>query len=198
LGLNRRTGSKKYIVGALPFHFGIFACLSCLPWYNIHMSENTEQKNPNLHKNKEHKALAYSYVLFFLFFLAGVFLNTIFPSEIFKSFALASDIGFTIVVLASLLIFWAQKSNAKLDKEHLSKETFCKGPYRYIKHPTQFGLFMLIFGFSIMINALYLTIFAALYAIIAKITFFKEQDLILEAKYGEPYKEYEKSVKLKF
>ncbi len=150
------------------------------------------------YKNKVHKLLAQSYALFLLFFLAGMFLDISFPVEISRTSILISAAGLILILFASFLMFWAQKSNRKLDKQNLSKETFSKGPYRYIKHHTQFGLVLLLLGFGAIADTAYLLILAALYAAFAFFFFFKQQDKILEAKYGEHYKEYERSVRLKF
>jgi protein-S-isoprenylcysteine O-methyltransferase Ste14 len=156
-----------------------------------------DMQKPAPEKDEEHKALARSYSWYFLFFLAGVLLDIFFPIRIFNNATLA-PIGFIIAVLATLLIFWAQKSSRHLDKSNLSSETFRKGPYKYTHHPTHLGLFLLLLGFALMANAMYLLIFTALYGIFAKLFFFKEQDSILEAKYGSHFREYRKSVKIKF
>ncbi len=161
------------------------------------MAEETDNIAPNPYKNKVHAALASSYSWYLLFFLLGICLDMFFPMNIVKS-SILTPLGFGIAVLATLLIFWAQKSSRKLDKENLSMETFRKGPYKYLHHPTHMGLFLLLLGFAAMANALYLLILTVLYAVFAKLFFFRKQDSILEAKYGEHYREYRKSVKLKF
>ncbi len=145
------------------------------------MSENAQNHNP--HKNKVHKALAHSYSWYFLFFLAGVGLDTLFPLKIFQNSAV-QPVGIALAALATILIYWAQKSSKKLDKRNLSKETFRKGPYKYMHHPTHMGLFLLLLGLALMANAMYLLILTIFYGILAKMFFFRKQDSILEAKYG--------------
>ena len=147
----------------------------------------------NPHKNKVHKVLAHSYSLFLIFFLVGVLLDLLFPLRIFRSTAV-SIAGLVIVILASALIFWAQRGNRKLDKEHLSKETFSKGPYRYTSHPTHWGLFFLFAGFALMADAAYLLFFTILYFSLAHFTLLRAHDNILEEKYGEHYREYRESL----
>jgi len=161
------------------------------------MLGNTEQPNSNPHKNKVHKYLVHSYSWYFLFFLVGISLDVSFPLKIFDSSYLV-PIGFILTLFATILIFWAQKSSRKLNIENLSKETFSKGPYKYMRNPTHLGLLLLLFGFGIMANALFLVIFTFIYAVIDRLIFLKKQDAILELKYGEPFVEYKKSVKLKF
>ena len=156
----------------------------------------TEQfGSENLHKNKVHKILAYSYLFYFTLFLIGLFLDFIFPLKIFDNYAVSS-VGAIFLIFGTLLIFWAQKSSLDLKKDNISKEAFYHGPYRYTRSPTHFGLFLLMFGFGIMANALFIVIFSIISFIITKFTFIKEEEKILALKYGTPYLEYKESVKL--
>ncbi len=155
----------------------------------------TEQlKNENPHKNKIHKILAHSYLFYFILFLFGLFLDFTFSIKIFEKSAMAS-VGAVFLILGTLLILWAQMSSHKLKKENMSKETFCCGPYRYTRSPTHYGLFLLILGFGIMANALFIIIFSIISFIITKFTFIQKEEKILAEKYGAPYLEYKKSVK---
>lgn len=146
-------------------------------------------QNPSVHK-----VLAHSYSVFFIFFLLGVFLDLVFNLKIFYiSFML--PIGVFFLIFGTLLILWAQKTSKNLKKENISKETFCQGPYCYTRTPTNFGLFFLMLGFGMIINAFFIILFSFLSFIIAKVFFLDKQEKILEEKYGEPYREYKKTVK---
>jgi len=158
-------------------------------------AETTGQfENKDSHKNKVHGILAHSYLFCFISFLVGLFLDFIFPFEIFEKFTMAS-IGLVFLILGTLLIFWAQKASLNLKKENINKETFYHGPYRYTRSPTHFGIFLLMLGFGIMINALFVIIFSITSFIISKFTFLKKEEEVLAKKYGSPYVEYKKSVK---
>ncbi|MFA5751133.1 MAG: methyltransferase [Candidatus Paceibacterota bacterium] len=155
---------------------------------------NENPKEENTYKNKIHIVFLHSYFWFFVFFLVGVFLNILYPIKIFHS-QVFSPLGFFVIILASLLVLWAQRSSRRLDKKNITKETFCNGPYKYTRHPTQTGLFLLLLGFGIMTNSLYMIIVTVLYYFFAREKFLKEEDKILEAKYGEPFREYKKTIK---
>ena len=157
--------------------------------------ENKIEQNKYLHKNKVHHILAHSYSFYFLLFIIGVFLDLIFNVQFFESPVLL-PVGFVLLVLASLLIFWAQKSSHKLKIENLSKETFCRGPYCYTRSPTHWGLFLLMLSFGFITNAFFVIVFTVVSFFITKFVFVKKQESILEEKYGEAYKEYKKSVRL--
>jgi protein-S-isoprenylcysteine O-methyltransferase Ste14 len=155
-------------------------------------TEQFESGNP--HKNKIHKVLAYSYLFYFILFLIGLLLDFLFPLKIFNNYVI-SLVGTIFLVFGTLLIFWAQKSSLNLKKENISKETFSRGPYRYTRGPTHFGLFLTMLGFGIMTNALFIAIFSIISFIFTKLIFIKKEEEILAEKYGAPYLEYKKSVK---
>ena len=148
----------------------------------------------NQGKDKVHIVLANSYSVFFLLFLVGVFLDLIFNFKILD-FSFLVSIGMVLIFLATLLILWAQKTSRNLKIENLTKETFCKGPYCFTRSPTHWGLFFLMFGFGIMINAMFVIIFSIISLIFAKFVYLKKEETILEKKYGVPYTKYKKSVK---
>lgn len=152
----------------------------------------TENKNP--HKNTVHRVLAHSYSMYFVLFLVGVTLDLIFKFKIFTS-SIMVPVGIILLMLASFLILWAQKTSRNLKTENMSKETFCKGPYCYTRSPTHWGLFFLMLGFGIIANAVFVILSTLISFIIAKFIFIEKQETILEQKYGTPYLEYKKSVR---
>ena len=148
----------------------------------------------NSYKNNVHYILARSYTFYFIAFLAGLFFDYIFPVKVFKS-ASAIPIGFALLVLASLLIFWAQKTSSTLEKNNITKETFCRGPYCYTRSPTHWGLLLLMLGFGIITNSLFIIIFTAISFVVTRFVFIKKMESHLLEKYGAPYLEYKKMVK---
>lgn len=151
-----------------------------------------ENKNP--HKNKVHGILAHSYSIYFILFLIGFYFDTIFKFKVFTSPAMV-PIGFCILILASLLILWAEITTLNFKKDVINKETFCRGPYCYTRNPTHWGLLFLMLGFGIIANAPFVIIFTLIAFIVSKFVFLDKQEQILEQKYGTPYVEYKKIVK---
>jgi len=154
--------------------------------------ENKTNNNP--HKNKVHRVLAHSYSVQFVLFLIGICLDLIFELRIFTN-PITILIGAGILVSGSFLIFWAQRTSQSLNKENMSKETFCRGPYCYTRSPTHLGLFLLMLGFGIMISAPLVILFSIISFAVSKFLFLNKQERILTEKYGTPYLEYKKSVK---
>ena len=154
-----------------------------------------ETQNNNQHKNKIHKVLAHSYTVYFVFLLVSVYLDSIFKIRIFTN-SVALPLGIFFLVLASVLIIWAQKTGHNLTKVQEKKaEHFFRGPYRYNRIPTHFGLLLLILGFGIIYNSFFVVVSTVVSFIISKIIFIKEHDKLLAEKYGAAYVEYKKLLK---
>ncbi|MSU44762.1 hypothetical protein EXS45_01090 [Candidatus Nomurabacteria bacterium] len=148
-----------------------------------------------LHRSKVHQILAHSYSLYFILFLVGVCFDIIFKFKILTS-SILLPVGFVFLIFATLLILWAQQTSRNLKIENLNKETFCKGPYCYTRSPTHWGLFLLMLGFGIIANALFIILTTIVSFIISRFVFLEKQENILAQKYGTPYLEYKKSVKI--
>ena len=147
-----------------------------------------------LDKNKVHKVLASSYSVYFFSLLVGICLDLIFNFRIFNN-VYVNFIGILFLILGTFLVIWAQKTSRDLKRENLSKETFCGGPYRYTRTPTNFGLFFLILGFGIIIHSPFIITLDLLAFLIAKFIFLEKEEKFLAEKYGTPYLEYKKMVK---
>ena len=155
-------------------------------------------ESPNTTQPKQyrvHKILAHSYAMFFVLFLFSVALDLVFKIRIFKS-SVTVPFGLVLLVIGTLLVLWAQKSSRNLNIQNLTKETFSAGPYRYTRHPTHWGLFFMMLGFGIIANALFVILFTLISLFVAKRVFIEKQENVLDEKYGTPYLEYKKSVKL--
>lgn len=141
-----------------------------------------------------HSVLAHSYLSYFVAFLVGLFLHFFYPIQIYNN-VLVGYIGFVFLSLATLLIFWAQTTSRDLKIENLSKESFLHGPYCYTRMPTHLGLFLLLLGFGLVMNSLFVVLATLVYFIVGKFSFIKKQESLLLKKYGEHYLEYKKLVK---
>lgn len=155
----------------------------------------TSPSPQNIHKNKVHHVLAHSYTSYFVLFLVSIYLDFVFRIGIFAN-GTARFAGVLFLLLGTLLIFWAQKSSRVLNKENLSKETFRQGPYRHSRYPTHWGIFLLLLGFGIVADALFVILFTLVAFVVSRTLFLRRHDRILAEKYGQHYTEYQKSVKL--
>lgn len=146
--------------------------------------------------NKVHAALAHSYFFNLLFLVIGIVLDFLFPLKLFSHPSI-TYIGVVFLVLATALIFWSQHTTRNLhENDTLTKEAFCRGPYCYTRTPTHWGLFVLILGFGVVLNAFFVVLTTVLSFVFSKFIFLKKYDRALEEKYGAPYLEYKEEVRL--
>ena len=183
--MNCPSESLKLSLGQLLYLLVIELC------YNQDMQNFDKNK---LQKHSIHRILAHSYIAHLILFLFGVFFDVIFRFKVFTNSALAG-IGAAFLILGSILIFWAQYTSHHLNKKNITKETFCQGPYCYTRTPTNFGLFFLVLGFGLAINAFFVILSAFVSLLISRLVFLNKQEKMLAVKYGDPYLEYKKSVK---
>ncbi len=144
-----------------------------------------------------HHVLSYSYTSFFFGLIFGLILDFFLKIRIFTDPNVGS-LGLLFILLGSLLALWAQKTSrvtetVRHNGEHTA-EDFKRGPYRYTRSPTHIGLTLLSLGVGIIMNSALLVFTSFLASMISHTFFLGAQDKILEEKYGEPYKEYKKSV----
>ncbi|MFA6251278.1 MAG: methyltransferase [Candidatus Paceibacterota bacterium] len=148
-------------------------------------------------KGTVHFILLHSYLIFLFAVILGVIFDTYLNRKIFSN-DVYQVIGFLMLIISSIIIYWAQSSSANYKKKVHKKEGrshFEFGPYRYLRSPTHFGLFILTIGFALIINSLFSIIFTIIAYIITKLFFLKKEEKMLEEKYGQVYRDYKKKVK---
>jgi protein-S-isoprenylcysteine O-methyltransferase Ste14 len=145
--------------------------------------------------SKVHRVLAHSYSFYLIAVFFAVILDMTIRIRLFKSSSF-SAFGFVLIVLASLLILWAQRTSRNLDTQNLTWQAFFQGPYRYSRGPTHWGLFLLMLGAGIVANALFVIILSILSLLVTKMYFLRKEEEILAVKYGEPYLEYKRKVRI--
>ena len=140
-----------------------------------------------------HRILVHSYFTTLIFFLLGAGLDIIFSLKILDT-AIISPVGLLFLVTGTTLIVWAQHASHQFNKENLSPDSFRRGPYRYTRNPTYWGLFLVLIGFGLAWNAVFVLAFTVISLFVTKLIFLKQEEEILAEKYGEVYLEYKKSV----
>lgn len=141
-----------------------------------------------------HKVLAKSYLAYYMLCTIGLCLSAFFPISFFvPQGALLAKVCFFV---GPSLIVWAQITSGKFEKIKLltGELRFKCGPYRFLRNPTQLGLVILVLGYSFATQTAMLFITTGVAYLISNI-FFRRHELLLELKYGTPYKEYKSSVR---
>ncbi len=158
------------------------------------------QNNKAIKKASVHHVLAQSYFLFFIAVISGLFLNMIFPIEISNTHP-PQMYGIAFLLVGTYLIIWAQQTSRKGTSERreihsLTHEHFLRGPYKYFRSPTHIGLTLLVFGYGLISNALFVVVTTLIFAVVSRFVYVKKEEKILEEKYGNSYSEYKKKVRM--
>lgn len=141
-----------------------------------------------------HKIAAHSYMVALLFLLLGVFGDMLWKPVIFDE-TLTTPLGMLFLGAGTILILWAQHASHHFVKENITVESFCRGPYCFTRNPTHWGLYFLLFGFGMATNAFFVALSTVVSFFVTKAIFLKQEEELLETKYGEAYLEYKRSVK---
>lgn len=160
------------------------------------MEEIVNNKDNNIEKDSYgvHFLLSHSYLMFLLSVIFGVIFDIIIPRDIFSG-NYYQNIGAIIILLGSIIIFWAQRTSGNYKDSSQDDSFFFRGPYKISRHPTYFGLFIMALGLAFIINSLFSVIFTIIAYFLIRIFFIKKEEEILEKKYGEIYTKYKERVK---
>lgn len=164
------------------------------------MNEDLKTENSGLDSIRDgivHLVLSHSYTVFLLAVVLGVIFDILIPTSYFGNY-IFQYVGFVMIVLGSLLIYWAQSTTNCTKKEELEKgepvRDFARGPYKYSRNPTHIGIAIMTFGLGLIINSIFSIIFVIVAFLITKNIFVKKEEALLEKKYGEDYCNYKKKV----
>ncbi len=141
-----------------------------------------------------HRALAQSYLSYYLFSVIGLFADVLYPVRLFAPEH--SYLAIVFFVLGPLLIVWAQYTSFLFEKrkQETGHPQFKRGPYRFIRNPTQMGLLLLVTGYALATGAVMLFVATVLAYLCSNIFFYKHEH-ILEERYGSEYQTYKQEVK---
>lgn len=144
-----------------------------------------------------HVLFFHIYIMFFFAIIMGVIFDFIFQYKIFNG-VIYQYLGLFMITLGTILIYWSQRTT-NTSKNDINKERdinfFYRGPYKYTRNPTNFGLTIMSLGLGFLINSFFSVLFILIIHIVSKFILIKKQDKILKERYGEIYSEYLKKVK---
>ncbi len=157
-----------------------------------------ETKEESFRGEVVHLILSHSYTVFLLAVILGVILDVFIPINIFNNYVY-QYVGFAMIVLGSILIYWAQSTTRSTKKEEVQKQDmkvreFARGPYKYSRNPTYIGITIMTLGLGFLINSVFSVVLVLIASLITKFIFIKKEEILLEQKYGEDYCNYKKKV----
>lgn len=104
-----------------------------------------------------------------------------------------------IMVLGLALRTWSVYSLGNCFTMHLSiqdgHKIICSGPYKYLRHPSYAGAFLMYFGTTLFLHVRFSLLLALIILPIAWLRRIYYEEKLLAEKFGKEYKSYCKSVK---
>lgn len=137
--------------------------------------------------------LSKSYSVFMISLLVGIIFDLFIGLRI-KS-ELIEPIGLVVIFLGSVLVFWAQTVNKKAAYLKNGQRNFAIGPYRFSRHPTYLGLFIVLLGAGFLMSSVSIVVTSVLAFLLTMATFVKEEEKRHVKKYGEQYLQYMKQTR---
>ncbi len=160
------------------------------------MEENEDNQNKQ-NGPGVHFLLSHSYLVFLFSVILGVIFDIFAPFSLFLNVP-SQGIGVILIFLGSVIVYWAQTTSGNYkenDPKFKNKSFFYRGPYKFTRNPTHFGLLIMTLGLALLINSFFSIVFTIIAHVLTKIFFVKKQEKILEKKYGDLYLDYKKKVK---
>lgn len=159
--------------------------------------QNKDLNNKYSNSGVVHHILFHSYFVSFFAIILGVIVDRLMPISIFPIPSITYQYFWVgMIILGSLLIYWAQSSSSTLkNKENRDLNFFLRGPYKYTRNPTNLGVTIMALSFGFLINSFFSVVFIIITHLISKFVFIKKQDSILEERYGDVFRSYKEKVK---
>lgn len=111
-------------------------------------------------------------------------------------------VGMAFIVLATLLVFWAQGISRKgahrptVISAGPVCEDFMRGPYKYMRHPGALGLMIMFAGFVLVVNSLVMAVLLVLFVIAETVWFVPAEEAEYMESCPEAYAEYRRRVRM--
>jgi protein-S-isoprenylcysteine O-methyltransferase Ste14 len=135
---------------------------------------------------------------FIILLVLSVLVNFIFPVVAFLS-PPATYSGFLIIGFGLVLAFWSRslflKNATTLQPSEEPTSLVTTGPFRLTRNPIYLGMASILFGVAILFGTLVTLAFPVIFVMLIEFFIIPGEEQTLEKIFGEPYREYKKSVR---
>ncbi len=143
--------------------------------------------------------VSYAPAIFFIVFLAGLILHINLPVRFIPSIV-GWIVGGVFLILGPLIVLLAQRARYTLyiPITDQSCYNFDVGPYRWSRHPTYLGLFIMSFGFAFLIDSLPMLLMTFALGPFFTFLIIPAEEKLLTKLCAEVYIDYKKRVRMWF
>mgnify|MGYP003393998244 CR=1 FL=1 len=134
---------------------------------------------------------------FIILFVLSLLLNFLFPVAAFLSPPFTYS-GFLIIGFGLVLAFWSRslflKNATTLQPSEKPTLLVTSGPFRWSRNPIYLGMASILLGVAVVLGALVALAFPVIFVMLIEFFIIPGEERMLEKIFGEPYREYKKSV----
>jgi protein-S-isoprenylcysteine O-methyltransferase Ste14 len=135
---------------------------------------------------------------FIILLVVSVLLNFIFPVPAFLSTPFTYS-GFLIIGLGFVMAIWSRslflKNSTTLQISEEPTSLVTSGPFHLSRNPIYLGMASILLGVAVLMGTLVALTFPVLFVILIEFFIIPGEERQLEKIFGEPYREYKKSVR---
>ena len=135
---------------------------------------------------------------FIILLILSVLLNFIFPVLVFLS-PPSTYSGFLIIGFGLVLAFWSRslflKKSTTLQPSEEPTSLVTSGPFRISRNPIYLGMASILLGVAVLLGTLLTLAFPVIFVALIEFFIIPGEERKLEKIFGEPYREYTKSVR---
>ncbi|MCB9808851.1 isoprenylcysteine carboxylmethyltransferase family protein [Candidatus Nomurabacteria bacterium] len=140
--------------------------------------------------------ISYSPLIFLVGIIIGIVLNIFFPLEFTHHTLRAIALGWFLLLVAPVLLFWGNESRATC-YYHDEEDHVCKmlgaGPYTFTRHPKYVSFLFLVVGLGLILNSIIMFIVALVLFLVFTFLIIPKEEEILMGHFAN-YAEYRKEV----
>jgi protein-S-isoprenylcysteine O-methyltransferase Ste14 len=135
---------------------------------------------------------------FIILLILSVLLNFVFPAPVFLS-PPSTYSGFLIIGFGLVLALWSRslflKNATNLQPSEEPTSLVTSGPFRLSRNPIYLGMASILLGVAVLIGTLVSLAFPVIFIALIEFFIIPGEERNLENLFGEPYREYKKSVR---
>jgi protein-S-isoprenylcysteine O-methyltransferase Ste14 len=135
---------------------------------------------------------------FIILLILSVLLNFVFPAPVFLS-PPSTYSGFLIIGFGLVLALWSRslflKNATTLQPSEEPTSLVTSGPFRLSRNPIYLGMASILLGVAVLIGTLVSLAFPVIFIALIEFFIIPGEERNLENLFGEPYREYKKSVR---
>ena len=135
---------------------------------------------------------------FIILLVLSVLLNFVFPVPVFLS-PPSTYFGFLIIGFGFVMAFWSRslflKKATTLQPSEEPTSLVTSGPFRFSRNPMYLGMASILLGVAVLLGTLVTLVFPIIFIMLIEFFIIPGEERKLEKIFGEPYREYKKSVR---